>query len=222
MDDLVLSNIGAKFNQVTGGTAEVNINKRVFAITGGEFNLLDMFRKVFGYRGIPYGVMPLNAKTNQASNNAVADVLQAKQANKLSVLGTPIFHPLTINGIELPNEPLITLNGRNNIVRTLIAGNTHRGSVKEQIGEDDYVISVKGFAVNMDSDDYPDEEMYKLHQLKKFKGHMPVVSHLLSLFEINHVVFEDLALPGVEGYQAIQGYELKLYSDDPYELELAI
>jgi hypothetical protein len=155
-----------------------------------------------------------------AGGDINAQTFTVKQANKLSVLGTPIFHPLTINGVELPNEPLITLQGRNEIIRTRISGNTQRGTVKELIGEDDYVISVKGFAVNMDSDDYPEEEMRKLRQLKEFKEHMPVVSPLLTLFNINYVVLEDIQLPGVEGYQAIQGYELKLYSDDPYELEL--
>lgn len=220
MDELTISTVAGRFNQTTGGNLSLDVNARVFALTGGEFNLIDMFRRVFGFRGIPYGTVNTNLNMVSAAGDADISTFSVKQANKLSIMGTPIFHPLTINGIDLPNEPLITLSGKNEIIRTRISGNTQRGSVKELIGEDDYVITVKGFAVNMDSDDYPEAEMRKLRQLKEFKGHMEVISPLLALFNINHVVLEDIQVPGVEGYQAIQGYELKLYSDDPYELEI--
>ena len=221
MEDIQIVKSANLFNQITGGSSELDVNKRIFALTGGQFNLLDLFRKVFGYRGIPYGVFKMDTPTNiETANDGSLNFLADPDTDYKSLLGTPIFHPLKIDGWQLPNEPLVSINGKNNIIRTQIAGSDMRGTVKELIGEDDYIIKIEGFAVNMESEEMPQEDIRRLRILKEKKSNITVEGPLFALFNIRKIVVEDVDLPSVAGQNAVQGYTIKCYSDDDYLLEL--
>lgn len=239
MEDFVISKIGSRFNQVTGGSPETDVNKRIFAITAGEYDLLSLFRRVFGFRGIPYGVKDTSFKDkmNEVEHDGDSDVYTEREPlGGYSALGTPIFQPFTLKDIgttkpqvidgkeepiriadfRLPNEPLVTINNTKRLVETPTAGGTQ--DVIEHIALNYYTLSIKGFIVNMQSDDYPEEEVRALRNFYELRRSIKVESPILSLFNIDLMAFKTLSLPAVEGHQAIQGYEITGRSDKAYQL----
>lgn len=239
-EEFNILDISNRFNQVAGGSwgeGAVQVDKRIFEITGGEFNILDLFRKVFGYRGIPYGVFKTDHKTNKA--DAFADnvimLMSDKTADVTSALGTPIFQPFQFTWYDdegiahsryLPNEPLVTITGKKHIIRTPLAGisktNYRRGTVKELIGMDDYQLKIQGFAINMTEDAAPEEDIRLIRTICELNKSIDVMNPLLSFFDIKKLAIEDMKFPAVEGYLAVQGYEITGYSDEDYLLELAL
>ncbi len=222
-EEYVLSEIGARFNQVTGGSPETDVNKRVFAITGGEMNLLDLFRRVFGFRGVPYGITqkPYKQSTADIDPNAIEIYSEKATFDFAQKMGSPIFQPLRFEDaklapFQLPNEPLVTLNNTKRLVETPSAGGTQ--DVIEHISLNFYTIKIQGFIVNMETDDYPDEEVRKLRAYYELPRSFKVFNPLLSYFDINLFACKTFSLPAVEGHQAIQGYEITGRSDKPYQL----
>jgi hypothetical protein len=239
MEEFVISQGGVRYNQIVGGSPETDVNKRIFAITAGEHDLLSLFRRVFGFRGIPYGVKDTSLKDrmNQVEHDGQSDVYTEREPlGGFSALGTPIFQPFrlkdigttrpqVIDGVEepiripdftLPNEPLVTISNTKRLIETPTAGGTQ--DIIEHISLNYYTLRIQGFIVNMETDDYPEDEVRRLRSFYELRRSIKVESPILSLFNINLMAFKTLSLPAVEGHQCIQGYEITGRSDKPYQL----
>ena len=217
MEGLII-NAANVFNQA-GRSFDPNLEKRVFAATGGQFNVLELFRKIFGYRGIPYGFVPMKKEFTSAQGpEALETLVSAKPVEVTSVLGTPIFQPLRINGYLFPNEPLVTVTSQKRIVETPSAGGTN--DVIEHISLGHYQIKIQGVLVNMESDDAPEEDIIKIRTLYEANQSLEIESPLLSLFNIELFAFKSISFPALEGSIAVQGYEITGRSDKYTELEI--
>lgn len=182
-----------------------------------KLNPLDLYRKHFGFIGYPYpGTRAEQARVDILKQ--AASGVATQRAASAKYLGVPIFMPCTIDGWQLPMEPLIELGGSKTIVRTPLAG--YDGTVKENMGLNDYDITIRGIVVNEDSDDYPEGDVLKLRQLLERKESLAIVSPLLGLFNITRIAIEDLKLPGEEGVLSYQPYQITGYSDFDVELLL--
>jgi len=216
MESLVI-NASNVFNQAGRGF-EPSLEKRVFAATGGQFNVLELFRKIFGYRGIPYGVVPIQKEIASAQGpDALETLANAKIAEITSALGTPIFQPLKIDGWLFPNEPLVTVTGQKKIVETTSAGGTN--DVIEHISLGHYQVKIQGLLVNMESDDAPEAEISKIVSLYEANQSLEIQSPMLSLFDIKLFAFKSISFPALEGSASVQGYEITGRSDKYIELE---
>ncbi len=212
--------LGSRFNQASGqGFPGMDTNQRVALLTGGEMDILGVFRKVFGYRGVPSGINGTLFGKSEASPSVPAvdgtdfglKVLESKKATIESILGTPIFQPLYIDNWLFPNEPLITITGAKKLIETASAGGVEE--VIEHIATSHYQIRIQGLLVNMVSDDSPDDEIRKIRSLYEARQSLEIVSPLLSLFDIHFFAFKTISWPAVEGHQAMQGYEITGRSD---------
>jgi hypothetical protein len=207
------------FNQA-GGVFDPSINKRVFAATGGEYDLLSLFRKVFGYRGIPYGVVKtdISKQFNKGEdyNSQIKMYAENKESSVASAMGTPIFQPLYIDDWLFPNEPLVTISGAKKLIETVSAGGDN--DVIEHISLGHYEIKIQGFCVNETDDSPPEAEIMKIRQLYEARQSLEIKSPMLRLFNINLFAFKDIKFPAVEGAQAIQGYEITGRSDKYIQL----
>jgi hypothetical protein len=148
----------------------------------------------------------------------VASQVPSQRVAPAAYLGTPIFMPVTIGGYRLPFEPLVEIGGTKAIVRTPLAG--FNGTVKENMGLDDYAITIRGVVLNEDSDDYPEMEVLRLRAIYESKESLDIVCPLLGLFNINRIAIENIRLPAEEGILHYQPYELTGYSDFDVELML--
>jgi purine-nucleoside phosphorylase len=141
-----------------------------------------------------------------------------EKADMKSIMGTPIFMPFKIDDIWLPNEPLVTITGGKKIIRTVVAG--LKGSVKEEICLNDYMVVIRGIIINNDSDDYPDEEVGEIRGLCEAEGSREIVNKLCRIFGINSIAIESYNIFGIAGHQSQQAYQINAWSDRPVELVL--
>ena len=129
-----------------------------------------------------------------------------------------VFMPCTLGGIELWN-PIMRVTGRKTIIETSLV--ERKGSVKEIINQDDYVINIRGVIKTTDGS-WPDKEVKMLKELFERNESLDIISALTAIMlEGNeHVVITNLTLPEQQGRTESVIYELELTSDQAFELEL--
>lgn len=128
----------------------------------------------------------------------------------------------------LPWEPMISVVGKNNIVRRHVAkfnpeySKVYSGSIKERWSQDDYSITITGFLFGRNmigsvEESFPRADFEKLRQVLTHAKEVMVQCPLLELLGINQIVIEDFTFPFSKG-ENVQAYEIKAFSDDGYNL----
>ncbi|MFV8335190.1 DUF6046 domain-containing protein [Flavobacterium sp. RSP29] len=128
-----------------------------------------------------------------------------------------------------PYEPLISINGGNNIVKRSVAkqgseknGMPMTGTIKERWSQKDYEITITGLLFGdlmkgKPEDCYPKTQLTKLLNFLTKTGTIKVFSHPLEILGINQIVIEDFSFPFTKG-ENVQAYEIKALSDFNYNL----
>ena len=148
---------------------------------------------------------------------------ELKDAIRHNALGYPMTLPLSLEIEEageeawlLPYEPMISLTGKNIIVRRQVNKGSVRGSIKERWSQDDYSIKIEGILIGQD--DYPKEDVATLRKYCE-AAKVKVYSPLLEVFGISRMVIEQYDFPMTTGNYN-QNYSLTCHSDDTYKLLL--
>jgi len=120
--------------------------------------------------------------------------------NQTGYLNNPCLVPLKIKlrsepdsaYWQLPIDPVITISGKNTIVRRNVLkgyGNaTKRGSIKETWNQDDYEISISGLFISRVAGSLPVEEITKLRSYCEAREPIQVRSELFVLFNVDYLV----------------------------------
>lgn len=116
-----------------------------------------------------------------------------------------------------PIEPLISVSGKNMVVKRNVAKSERRGTIKERWAEDDMKIVIEGKLEHPDLYTYPTEQLSYLYQTITQRKAVEVKNELLLLLDIHQVVVETYSFPFSKG-ENIQNFSLEAYSDDLYEL----
>ena len=121
----------------------------------------------------------------------------------------------------LPFDPVISVAGKNNIVRRNVLkqgenDNIRRGTVKEAWGQDDYEINIAGFFKGRGSS-IPEDDLRRFRRYCEARKLIEVESDLFTLFKINHLAIETYDLPFTKGTEN-QMWTIKAYSDDAFSL----
>ncbi len=164
-----------------------------------DFDLNQIYKNQFGEGG-----KPLAPETTPTAN------------------GVLIRCPLTFgyggDVYTLPLEPLISIQGRNILIRNHVLKGTENGTVKEMWSADDYSIEIKGVVINTQDDNrLPEEAINKIRKFCEIRRAIEVSSPLLTLFGIQYMAIEDYDFPHTKGYNN-QAYVIRGYSDKPFEL----
>lgn len=142
------------------------------------------------------------------------------------------FFPFSFVGDDgvrylLPYEPLISINGKNTIVRRNVAkANGLIGSIKERWNQADYEITITGVLIGSIltgsvDECYPRKDFERLRDYMTAPTALTVYCEPLQLLGINKIVIEDFSFPFTKG-ENVQAYEIKAYSDFAYNLLLDI
>lgn len=131
-----------------------------------RYNVSELFKRAFGINSPVYIVDPLNQEKRPEFNYSGLEVLPDYYAedNITSWMGTPIVFPATLKGgsynryntkgdivsvqmsdLLFPPATMFSFRRAKDITRTKISAN---GTVKELFGFDDWVIDVKGIALD--------------------------------------------------------------------------
>lgn len=121
----------------------------------------------------------------------------------------------------LPLEPLVSVSGRNTIVRRKVAKSSLGGTVKERWSQDDYEVMIRGVITGTDESRYPETYLKRLLELFDEKQAIEVEQQVLLAFGIKHLAIESANFPHTKGLNN-QNYEIKAYSDNPVELLIKI
>ena len=157
--------------------------------------------------GIEY-FMPVTVKFPDSSTTNAPDGLEGASTGLLTTWQLPF--------------PIISMDMRKVVIETPLT--ERNGSVKELIQTKDYDITIKGFIVSA-TDDYPEADVMRMRDLFEVGQSISIRSALTDIFLLrpnrngsDQVVILDLSFPGVKGVQNIEYYELKLVSDEPFNL----
>ena len=143
------------------------------------------------------------------------------------LLGGQYFQTLKVaykgEQFVFPNEPLISLSIAKTIVETATVGKDRKGTVKEYINTEDYVLNIRGVCINPDyPDEYPTEQVQELQRLFEINDSVEVVSNLfLELFGIKNLVLKNIEWNEMAGQQGLQVYTVNAVSDADFYADLA-
>lgn len=193
-----------------------------------KFILGNIAARTIGLKVPPYWLFNQPVVTRQDPSEydelMMLEEAELEDMVRTNALGVPMRFPLEISLVEqedwwlVPIEPLITLTGRNIIVRRQVSKGKIRGSIKERWTQDDYQVKIEGALMDQKRDDYPRDDVQKLRnfcEAAKLKVRCP----LFEIFSINQIVVESYDFPFTKGIQN-QQYTINAYSDDTYKLLL--
>lgn len=183
-----------------------------------------------GFRTLPYGY-----NTKQPDYNEVSD-LPEDIMTYTSELGTPVLMPVALDAVnwteivdgekksfsrprfEFPDATLIDFNQAKIIERTQIRG--RKGNIKEYIGMDDWMIRIRGVAVNDEHPDFPPQAFIQdLNARKEIPVAIPILNDICRWLGVTDVVIESIDFPSLEGYPGTQPFVLECSSDEIFELK---
>ena len=190
-----------------------------------ELDINQLYKMAFGF--IPLGKVQAAGIVQSDGLNAgliknVGDnqLLYDGRLSKATAVGTALFMPCMIGGLQLPNEPIVSVSIKKKVVETALYGNKRKGTVKEIISTEDYQLKIKGVAVNYnDTVNYPRDVIEQINELFLRNEALEIVSPLTELLGIDFVVLKSLALPEMVGVQHAQAYQLSAVSDEEFILE---
>ncbi len=187
-------------------------------MAGPNHDFAQLFKQYFGYKGLP--LLPQNVVASVPEPFGMATLPVGElQVMQYGLLGAPLMLPTKIDDIQLPNEPLVSITGGKNIVKTEINGVD--GTFKEEWTLRDYEITIRGFLIDEnDPDNLPERMIRDLRLMSEKKNSRKIVNRLLTIFNINMISIEEWEFPDNQGAIGIQPYMIKGCSDKEFELEI--
>jgi hypothetical protein len=198
-----------------------------------QFDFSTIFQNVFGVgRGQPFDAGQIEQKgftqagsfpdpvTNGSTEGESFVTMRSTITSNLPT-GRPVFMPMRLGNLVLPNEPSVTIASRKNIVETALVGSTRRGTVKELISIEDWSVTIRGIAINYASKNfYPEDQVKALKDLYEINEALEVQCALTRLLGIYRLVIRDFTLPEMIGIQHAQAYQFICTSDEDFVLEI--
>ena len=122
---------------------------------------------------------------------------------------------------DLP-YPVVSISGRKTIVETPLT--SRRGTVKELINIMDYEIIVKGFIIS-NANEFPEADVTTLRTIYEQNTALSIQCPLTDIFLVrpdrsgsDQVVIRELSFPSINGVKNVRPYQLRMVSDEPFNL----
>lgn len=211
-----------------------------------EFDLVDIFKSVWGYSAPPFILIGKNETETISYKKGISNSkdsfgipvdertvnLFGEQFYGINNNGNKVFLPITLEDsfgkkLQLQNT-VSSMVCKKTIVETALVG--RQGTVKEEISVDDWEINVKGIIISPDMD-YPDVQVAELNQWFLSGESYKIINARTSLVfgdkdaltgglksGEEKVVFKSLRFPEVKGFKNMQAFECDLVSDIEFKL----
>ncbi|MES2701869.1 MAG: DUF6046 domain-containing protein [Bacteroidota bacterium] len=205
-----------------------------------SISLSDLFEKTFGYK-----TKAFDPKFKHVTGDAgILSDRKEQGANgapyyATSSLGIEYYMPVTLSYEEtepLPEQdgtltivkkydlpyPVISMSSKKTFVETALTERS--GTVKELINVQDYEITVRGFLIGT-THEFPESEMTQLRSIYEKNIAVSISSALTDIFLLrprrnssDKVVLKELVLPSLTGVKNVRPYELRMVSDEAFNL----
>jgi Domain of unknown function (DUF6046) len=117
---------------------------------------------------------------------------------------------------------VISISGRKTIIETPLT--ERRGTVKELINIEDYEIVIKGLIIN-GTNEFPEADVTTLRDVYEQNVALSIECPMTDIFLLrpdrkgsDQVVIKELKFPAIQGVKHVRPYELRLITDEPYNL----
>ena len=132
----------------------------------------------------------------------------------LSYDGDDVYNP---DSWRIPYEPIVSVQGKNVIIRNPVLKNRDLGTVKELWSADDWMVEIKGVVFVDDPTKLPEADMNRLRWFHEVRRSIKVESPYLALLGIHFLAIESVEFQPTDGYN-MQAFVYKCYSDKPFNL----
>jgi hypothetical protein len=156
------------------------------------------------------------------------DKITTEEAKELILAGSSVemVMPLKLQQPDgswwlFPIEPLVSISGKNVVVKRNVAKFNGRGTVKERWAQDDFTINIQGRFVHADFKTYPKNDIETLKNIIAQKKEIGVQNALLAMLDINKIVIESYSFPFSKG-ENVQNFTIEASSDDVYDLFIEV
>lgn len=185
-------------------------------MAANEFDIKRLVLQGSGYVGLPFP--KLSFKELIPDLNQIGKAVLGK-----NILGRPLFEDCILDGVRLPNEPLITITGKKTIVETVLVGSERKGTVKEFISAGDYNIKIEGICIDAENPKkYPQDQVESIIKLASQNKALSVLCDTINLFEIYSLVIKDYGFGNMQGKPYSQTFYLTCVSDEDFYGELIL
>lgn len=181
-----------------------------------EFDLLDIFKSVWGYAAPPYLYSLQNKNAQRREYNILNEPFYGLNDN-----GNEVFMPIWLEDVYkkkfMLQNTVSSIVSKKTIIETPLV--SRQGTVKEEISIDDWEINIKGIIVSPDYD-YPDRQVSDLRKIYESGQAYKIINARTSLLldGSERVVFRNLKFPEIKGRKNIQAFECDLVSDIYFSL----
>lgn len=119
-----------------------------------------------------------------------------------------------INYAELKiDDVLVTVMNTKNIIETTLQG--RNGTVKEYISDGDYTITIQGKLYGKGMNNYPQDDVQKLHNICRVPQSVNITATFLKMFDISDIVIKSYTIDQLEGIRNYQPFVINCVSDYP-------
>lgn len=199
-----------------------------------QLSLTHLFQEAFGIKAKPFEpnfppVRGFDQKSRMGKSLMGAPMYAINDQGTMHYM--PVFlwtndHPDKANLKVMLPYAVVAITAQKRIVETTLV--EQGGTLKELIGLEDYVISIKGLMVGKDNV-FPEADIAALRDLYECNIPISMQCALTDIFLLRphrngseKVVIKDLKWPFIKGYPSIRPYELTLLSDHPFRLKMTV
>lgn len=206
-------------------------------MTDQRYNLSQLFKAAFGINSPVYVIDPIGKESKSVISYEGIHILpDYYEAESKSWMGTPIIFGATLKGdsyqqynstgeivrvslndFELPPATMFSFRRAHNITRTNLLGSN--GTVKEIYGFDDWVIDVKGLALDEPNRSALDQ-ITELLKWERLADAIKINGKLFNQHQIDRVVIADWNDNITQAKPGVIPFQFQMYSDEAIELIL--
>lgn len=199
-----------------------------------ELSMTQLFQEAFGVRAKPFEpkfqpVKGFNHKSYSDKSLMGAPMYASAEEGTLHYMPVSLWSNDSADGAHnslLLPYAIVAMSAQKRIVETTLV--EQGGTLKELIGMEDYIISIKGLMVGK-GNVFPEADIAQLRNLYEWNGPISMQCALTDIFLLRphrsgseRVVIKDLKWPFIKGYPSVRPYELTLLSDHPFQLKRVI
>ncbi len=202
-----------------------------------RYNVSELFKLAFGINSPVYVTEPLNnTKSANISYEGIEVLPQYYTEESKSWMGTPIMFAATfkgdtykqynqvgeivkisLNDYELPPATMFSFRRAHNITRTNLLGSN--GTVKEIYGFDDWVIDVRGLALDEPSQSAEDQ-INELLKWERLADSIKISGKLFNQRQIDRIAIADWSDNLTQAKPGVIPFQFQMFSDEAIELIL--